>query len=244
MKITAIENFARLYDDATREGLQPPGDAQIIRLDYNLVDPKAAYDHLENVLSGYVKYAGIPGLPSLLGGNGLERLVWVSAGVPRDALYIFRQAISNARSAGRKEVAVVDINMAAAESLTEKESYINDDASGVDSLVRGTIDDIRDFCLKTIRSNAFLVHIDPNDARYQAIKKVADLRFVHVLHPGITPEQAGVKYEALMLDYAFYTGFRKAPSVKEFMSEPKRPLAKELRDLDRYPYTERLTLPV
>lgn len=43
-----------------------------------------------------------------------------------------------------------------------------------------------------------------------------------------------------MLDYAFYTGFRKAPSVKEFKSQPEQPLAKELRQLDRYPDESRL----
>ncbi|EMI15476.1 hypothetical protein RMSM_07598 [Rhodopirellula maiorica SM1] len=243
LKITAIENFARLYDENAREGLQPPGDAQIIRLDYNLVNPKAAHDHLQRVLNGYVQYAGIPSLASLFGNNVLERLVWVAAGVPRDALYIFRQAIGKARTAGRKMIAVTDINMAAAESLTEKESYINDDAAAESSQIRAAIDDIKQFCLKTSRCNAFLVHIDANDPRYNIIKKVSDLRFLHVLHPGITPEKAGEKYEALMLDYAFYTGFRKAPSVKEFKSQPEQPLAKELRQLDRYPYESRLPEP-
>jgi hypothetical protein len=242
LKITAIENLTSLFDDDAKEGLQPPGDAQIIRLDYNLVNPRAALNHVREVLNGYVKYVGIPSLSSLCGKDVLERLVWTSAGVPRDALYIFSNAITKARAAGRKHVAVMDINMAAADSLTEKERYISDDvAEG--SFVRDVIATLKDFCLKEIKCNAFLMHIDSNDARYRTIKKISDLRFVHVLHPGITPEKAGEKYEALLLDYAFYTGFRKAPSVKEFKTHPEPPLVKELRKLKRFDYSERIVLP-
>ncbi len=196
LKITAIENLTTLYNTTTKDGLQPPGDAQVIRLDYNLVNPKAAHDHIRDVLNGYVKYVGIPSVSSLCGKAVLERLVWVSAGVPRDALYIFSNAITKAIAAERAAVAVMDINMAAADSLTEKERYVTDDVAEDSQLVKEIIEDIKEFCLKEIKCNAFLVHIDTNDRRYHAIKKVSDLRFIHVLHPGITPEQAGEKYEA------------------------------------------------
>ena len=42
-----------------------------------------------------------------------------------------------------------------------------------------------------------------------------------------------------MLDYAFYTGFRKAPSVKEFISGPQQIMAKDLRKLNKYKYDQR-----
>ena len=242
LKITAIENLTTLFNQAEGEGLQTPGDAQVIRLDYNLVDPGAAHDHIVQILDSYVRFVGVPSVAALCGKSGLARLVWVSAGVPRDALYIFNNAMTKAIAAGRKKVAVTDINMAAADSLTEKERYISDDVAEDADVVRRTIEDIKEFCLKEIRSNAFLVHIDASSPKYQILKKVSDLRFVHVLHPGITPEKAGEKYEALLLDYAFYTGFRKAPSVREFKSRPEQPLAKELRKLKRYKYEDRISL--
>jgi hypothetical protein len=240
LKITAIENLTHLFDDKCQEGLQTPGDAQVMRLDYNLVNPHVAFTHIDQILTSYVRFVGIPSLSSLCGNNVKERLVWVSAGVPRDALYIFNNAITKAIAADRKTIAVMDINMAAADSLTEKERFVSDDVAEDATEVLRVVSDIKDFCLKEIRCNAFLAHIDTTDDRYKLLKKVSDLRFIHVLHPGITPEKAGEKYEALMLDYAFYTGFRKAQSVTEFKSQPEQPRAKELRKLNRYRYEDRL----
>jgi GTPase SAR1 family protein len=236
LKITAIENLTTLLHEGTKEGLQTPGDAQVIRLDYNLVNPNEALNHTRKILESYVKYVGVPSTAGITGNNVTERLVWVAAGVPRDALYIFNNAITKALAAGRKSIAVTDINMAAADSLTEKERYVSDDVAEDAPVLMKVVDDIKDYCLREIRCNAFLVRLDTADERYRLLKKVSDLRFIHVLHPGITPTTAGEKYEAYMLDYAFYTGFRKAPSVKEFMSIPQQPLVKDLRKLDRYRY--------
>lgn len=242
LKITAIENLTRLQNEAEQEGLQTPGDAQIIRLDYNLVDPGRAHEHILEIVGSYVKYVRIPSPLALCGKGVLERLTWVSAGVPRDALYIFTNAITKAIAGKRKSIGLVDVNMSAADSLTEKERHVSEDVGEDAQRVIAAVNDIKTFCLKDIRSNAFLVHWDPVSPLYQVIKKASDLRFIHVLHPGITPEQAGEKYEAFMLDYAFYTGFRKAPSVRELKATPQTTSAKELRKLKRYAYKERLPL--
>jgi hypothetical protein len=239
LKITAIENLTTLFNEGTGEGLQTPGDAQVIRLDYNLVDPGSALAHTRKILEGYVSYVGVPSLSIISPPNVIERLVWVSAGVPRDAIYIFNNALTRALAAKRSSVAVTDINMAAAESLTEKEKYVSDDVAEDTERIMRIVNDVKDYCLKEIRCNAFLVRLESADSRYRLIKKVSDLRFIHVIHPGITPGSAGEKYEAYMLDYAFYTGFRKAPSVTEFISTPKQPTAKELRKLNRYSYHTR-----
>ena len=216
-----------------------PGDAQVIRLGYKLVNPSAALNHIRDIIESYARYVGIPSLSSLAGKKVFERLVWVSACVPRDALYIFNNAITKAFEAGRKKVAVTDINMAAADSLTEKERYVSYDVEEDSAIVIIVVNDIKDFFLKEVHSNAFLVHLDSADFKYRIINKVSDLRFIHVLHPGITPKKSGKKYEAFMLDYAFYTRFGKAHSVKEFQSKPTLPLAKYLRKLKRYSYHQR-----
>lgn len=240
LKIATIENLSKLFSERTQEGLQTPGDAQVIRLDHSLVDPSAALKHIKTILNSYVAYVGIPSIASLCGKNVIERLIWVSAGVPRDAIYIFNNSITKAIAQGRKEVAVMDVNMAAAESLTEKEKNLSEDISGEQNDVKTLIDDIRKYCIKDIKQNAFLIHIEPNNSKYQLIKRISDLRLIHVLHPGITPEKAGEKYEAYLLDYAYYTGFRKAPSVKEFKPSPDVLSVKELRKLKRYNYNERM----
>lgn len=239
IKATAIENLTRLYNPNDQIGLQPPGDAQVIRLDYNLVNPGAAYDHIRNILNSYVQYVGIPSISSLAGMSTLQRLTWVCAGVPRDALYILNNAITKAIAARRKSVTVTDINMAAADSMIEKERYVSADVAGNSGPIQHVIEDIKEFC-KESKRNAFLVHIEFNNPRYQLMHKVSDLRFIHVLHPGITPEKAGEKYEVFLLDYAFYTGFRKTPSIKEVVAKPTTPTVKQLRKLPRYDYNQRL----
>lgn len=241
LKITAIENLTRLYNEVKQEGLQTPGDAQVVKLDYNLVNPHIAHDHIINILNSYVKYVGIPSTKSIVSGNPvLERLTWVSAGVPRDALYIFNNSISKAIANKRGKISVTDINMSAAESMIEKEHNISEDVQAKDSFIGKVIDDIKSFCIKEEKSNAFLIRINMDDSRYHQIHKISDLRFIHILHPGITPEKAGEKYEVFLLDYAFYTGFRKATSVKELSPKLKLPTAKELRKLPRYRYEDRL----
>jgi hypothetical protein len=240
LKTTSIEYLTRLYDPEAQVGLQPPGDAQVIRLDYNLMNPEAAFNHIKSILDSYVKYVGIPSISSLTGILPLERLTWTCAGVPRDALYIFNNAISKALAAKRSAVTVTDINMASAESLTEKERYISDDVRDNSAKVRDVIEDIREFCVKEAKCNAFLVHIKFRDPTYEVIHRISDLRFIHVLHSGITPETAGEKYEVFLLDYAFYVGFRKTPSVREVVSKPITPAVKELRKLRRYNYEERM----
>lgn len=241
LKITTIENLTNLYSEAQQEGLQTPGDAQVIRLDYNLVNPEAALEHIQNIMSSYVTYVGIPSLGTITYSKDvLNRLVWTSAGVPRDALYIFNNAIAKALAERRKGVAVTDVNMAAAESMNEKEHNLSDDVEDEQNDVRAAIEDIKKFCLRDKRCNAFQVRIDTDNPKFRMVHKVCDLRFIHILHPGITPEKAGEKYEVYLLDYAFYTGFRKAPSIKTIVPTLRLPSAKELRKLDRYPYDDRI----
>jgi hypothetical protein len=81
LKITAIENLTRLQNETEQEGLQTPGDAQIIRLDYNLVDPGRAHEHIVEIVGSYVKYVGISS-PQALCGDG--RLGTPDLGVRRD----------------------------------------------------------------------------------------------------------------------------------------------------------------
>ena len=243
LKITSIENLTNLYNELQQEGLQTPGDAQVIRLDYNLVNPEAAFKHIDRILNSFIKYVGIPSLSTIIYRREvLERLVWACAGVPRDALYIFNNAIAKALAEKRKAVAITDVNMAAAESMIEKEHNLSDDVEDTQNDVLRVIEDIKKFCLREARSNAFQVRIDNDSPKFRMIQKVSDLRFIHILHPGITPERAGEKYEVYLLDYAFYTGFRKAPSVREIVPTLRLPLAKELRKLERYPYEERIVL--
>ena len=233
LKISAIESLTSLFNYELSEGMQPPGDIQIIRLDYNLVYPEKAHKHINDILGSYVEYSGIPSLNKICESKTRRRLTWTCAGVPRDALYIFNNSISKAINEKRKKIAITDINMSAADSMTEKERFISDDVSDNQKTIRGLIEEIKDFCVDVAHSNAFLVHIDYRSDKYKLIKKLIDLRFLHILHPGITPDRRNEKYEALLLDYAFYTGFRRTSTIQEFKEIPKSFTSKELRGLKK-----------
>ncbi|MDM8552750.1 chromate resistance protein [Desulfobacterales bacterium HSG2] len=94
--------------------------------------------------------------------------------------------------------------------------------------------EIKSFCVDQAHSNVFLIHADSKNEKYQLVKKLIDLRFLHILHPGITPDKRNEKYEALLLDYAFYTGFRRTSAIKEFKEVPKSFTFKELRGLKKF----------
>jgi hypothetical protein len=93
------------------------------------------------------------------------------------------------------------------------------------------LEDLKDFCIKQKRKNAFLVEIQNDDPVYQNITKLVDLRLVHVISEGITVGEAGRKFLALILDYGFYTGIRAAQSVDLFNKQTERVTYKELRKL-------------
>ncbi len=147
LKISAIENLTSLYNYELSEGMQSPGDIQIIRLDYNLLNPERAHKHISEILKSYAQYAGIPSLNKIFDLRTRHRLTWVCAGVPRDALYIFDNSISKAMNENRKKVAITDINMAAADSMTEKEKFLSDDVSDDQQSLRELIEEIKSFCV-------------------------------------------------------------------------------------------------
>jgi hypothetical protein len=95
LKLSAIETLTKSWDAGTHTGLQVPHDAQTIKLDYNLTMPDKAASHIEGILDAHAVYCGLPSVRFLCtSGDVISRLVWVSAGVPRDALNMFAQAMT------------------------------------------------------------------------------------------------------------------------------------------------------
>jgi hypothetical protein len=113
----------------------------------------------------------------------------------------------------------------------EKLKDVERDSGGDLEEVQDLLAEVKKFCITLKRKNAFLVEIKNANHRYQLVQKLAALRLVHILHEGITPNKAGKRFVALMLDYGFYVGIRAAKSVELIPSEPRALLAKELRSL-------------
>lgn len=232
MKISAIETFVRTFDAEARLGLEVPQDAQNIKLDYNLTTPDQANTQIEAILNSHAKFCGIRAIRRLCtSGNVLARLTWVAAGVPRDALYLFAQAITKAAVEGRKRVSVSNVNLAASETLSVKLKDLQTDASNRSNELNGLLDEIKIFCITEEKSNAFLVEISSGNRVFDNILRLCQLRLLHVISEGITPQEAGKKYLGLILDYGFYTGIRAARSVDLFNQQSSKVAYKELRAL-------------
>jgi len=205
---------------------------QEIKLDYNLTIPEKATEHITSILDAHATYCGLPSIKSLCTSpDALSRLVWVSAGVPRDALSIFGQAMTKAALSGGKRVSVSSVNIAASETVNVKLRELDTDASGEADGLHVVLEELREFCVKQKRKNAFLVEIRNDNLVYQRILKLVDLRLMHVINEGISVGEAARKYLALILDYGFYTGVRAARSVDLFNKQTKKVSRKELRNL-------------
>ena len=234
LKLSAIETLTRSWDAKAHTGLQVPHDAQTIELDYNLTMPDKAATHLEGILDAHAIYCGLPSVRFLCtSGDVLSRLVWVSAGVARDALNLFAQAMTKGAIEGRTLVSVTNVNVAASEMVSQKLKDLEVDVPGktIEEDLAQTLEKVKDFCVRNKRRNAFLAEIRNDSTLYQNILKLVDLRLLHVISEGITVGEAGRKYVALILDYGFYTGIRAAQSVELFNKQTERVPYKDLRKL-------------
>ena len=234
LKISAIESLTRLYNVVSQEGLQVPHDAQTILLDYNLTLPEKALTHITGILDAHAKYCGLSSIRSLCTSDDvLNRLIWVSAGVPRDALNLFAQAMSKGSASTRSKVAVTDVNVAASElgSRKEAEVYADVPEASEESDLKETLASLREFCVKDQKRNAFLVEVKNEEILYGRVRKLVDLRLVHVIMESLTIGEVGRKYTAYILDYSFYTGFRAAQSVELFNKRNELVKRESLRSL-------------
>lgn len=231
IKVSGIEQFSRPWNSQGQIGLESPHDALVLKLDYNLTMPEKSRTHIQNILDAHARYCGLPSIAYISGADVLSRLVWVAAAVPRDALHLFSQAITRASSQDQKKVSITSINVAASEVAEQKLRDIEHDHSPRTASTRTILDQLKEFCIKDKRQNAFLLEIKNDDAGFSSVQDLIALRLVHVLHEGITPHEAGKRYQALMLDYGFYVGIRAARSVDLFQKKPERPAAKDLRKL-------------
>jgi len=232
LKLSAIETLTRLYDSAGHIGLEVPHDTQVIRLDYNLTIPDRATEHLETILNSQAQFCGLPSIRRLcVSADVIPRLTWVSAGVPRDALYLFSQAMTKASLAGRNRVSVSNVNQAASETLSIKQRDLETDLTRDSGALSRLIEEIREFCVTQERQNAFLVEIGFESDLFEKVRALVDLRLLHVINEGVSVGKAGQKYIALILDYGYYTGIRAAKSVDLFNKQTERVTNKQLRGL-------------
>lgn len=237
LKVAGLRSLLNYYDPSSRKGLQIPGDAQMVSLDLTLENPQAAEGHLAAILLSFMAAIGYSSYVSVLPEHAFRRLVWANAGVPRDFLQMFARSLEHANKARHASITLGDINIAIGEFGQRKIDEMQEDARNVEGHLRDTIDYLVDFCLSSRERpvNAFLVRTGQSAER-TVITTLSDLRLVHLIHQSITPDRAGETYEAFILDYSLFTGFRRKRNVKEMLPEEGEQFrASALRQLPKLP---------
>jgi len=228
IKISSIETLTTTYDTESREGMQLGHDLQKISLDYNLTTPDKTYEHIKSILNSIAQYCGLHSIQKLCRSNDvLKRLVWATAGVPRDALSIFSQAMSRSQN---KMVAVSAIISASLNLLNTKMQELENDTNELSNRLNDLLEQIKQFCFDA-ETNAFLVK---KNQSLQDILRLADLRLLHIIHEGFTPHKAGEQYIALILDYSFYVSERISSKIKPHNANLEKTETKKLRNLPTF----------
>jgi len=231
LKVAGLRSLLNYYSAQTRQGLQVPGDAQIISLDLTLENPEAAESHLCAILEGFLKAVGYSSAASLPDA-AFRRLAWANAGVPRDFLQMFARATEHARRNKHALVTLSDVNVAIGEFGQQKMDELSQDARNSAGELRDMLSALEAYCLDEKQTNAFLLASEDSTER-NLVHVLSDLRLVHLINQSITPDRAGERYEAYILDYSLFTGFRRRQNIREMVPKEGQFKASELRNLPK-----------
>ena len=220
------------YSPKTRQGLQVPGDAQYISLDLTLENPEAAETHLRAILEGFLKAVGYSLNGTVIPDAAFRRLAWANAGVPRDFLQMLGRSLEHAQRNRHSTITLSDVNVAIGEFGQQKMDDLQRDARNEAGVLREMLSKLEKLCLEDNGVNAFLIRSDDSKERV-LVQILSDLRMVHLIHQSITPARAGERFEAFILDYSLFTGFRRRPNVREMVPQELQFKAAELRALPK-----------
>jgi hypothetical protein len=234
LKVAGLSSLLNVYSPRDRKGLQVPGDAQYVSLDLTLENPEAAQAHLRAILEGFLKAVGYNLGSSVIPEAAFRRLAWANAGVPRDFLQMFGRSLEHANRNRHATVTLSDVNVAIGEFGQQKMDDLQEDARNEAGDLRHALSRLEALCLDDKKINAFLVRSDNSPERV-IVQVLSDLRMVHLIHQSITPGKAGQRFEAFILDYSLFTGFRRRPNVKEMIPKELQFKASELRALPKVP---------
>ncbi|MBJ9967277.1 ATP-binding protein [Burkholderia seminalis] len=234
LKVAGLSSLLNVYSPSDRKGLQVPGDAQYVSLDLTLENPEAAQAHLRAILEGFLNAVGYGLGSSVIPEAAFRRLAWANAGVPRDFLQMFGRSLEHASRNRHVTVTLSDVNIAIGEFGQQKMDDLQRDARNEAGVLRNALSRLESLCLDDSKINAFLVRSDDSNERV-IVQVLSDLRMVHLIHQSITPGKAGERFEAFILDYSIFTGFRRRPNVKEMIPKELQFKASELRALPKVP---------
>lgn len=216
LKIASIRHLTNWWQASPPTGLQSGQDADLIDLDVTLQDPEKASNFLEGILAEYGRRVGIVTLSRVFNRTALDRLVLASGAVPRDYMVLAVSALGRARRRPNARLAgVQDVNQAAGDAASSKIQELEEDMaanSGVAEQTLRSLAVIRDFCLEKESFTYFLVGYrdkEQSPKLYSLLTDLMDVRLIHLIDSGVSDShQAGLRFEAYMLDLSQFSGSR------------------------------------
>jgi hypothetical protein len=216
LKIASIRHLTNWWQASPPTGLQSGQDADLIDLDVTLQDPEKASGFLEGILSEYGRRVGVTALSRIFNRTALDRLVLASGAVPRDYMVLAVSALGRARRRPNARLAgVQDVNQAAGDAANSKIQELEEDMaanSGVAERTLKSLSTVRNFCLDEKAFTYFLVGYRDKERfpeLYSLLTDLMDVRLIHLVDSGVSDShQAGLRFEAYMLDLSQFSGSR------------------------------------
>jgi AAA domain-containing protein len=214
-KFATLRHASMLFADRGNQptGAQERHDYQPINVDFTLADFKKTADQLREILYRYGEKAGMDRgqIDALFMGEGFDRLVLASGGVPRDFLSLLLEALSP-KAPGEEKIGKDDVRILSLTVLQRRieELKVDSEQQDQDALIRG-IYAIRKFCLDK-KANVFLladrVLQEPNGIR-DLINRLLDYRIIHSVGSALTHKSIPGTFNAYMIDIGAYANLRK-----------------------------------
>jgi hypothetical protein len=214
-KFATLRHASILFAD---RGSQPTGaqerhDYQPINVDFTLADFKKTAAQLREILYRYGEKARMTReqIDALFMGEGFDRLVLASGGVPRDFLSLLLEALSQ-KPPGQERIGKDDVRILSLAVLQRRieELKVDSEQRDQDALIKG-IYAIRKFCLDK-KANVFLVSDrvlqEPNGIR-DLINRLLDYRIIHSVGAALTHKSIPGTFNAYMIDIGAYANLRK-----------------------------------
>ena len=214
-KFATLRHASILFADRGNQptGAQERHDYQPLNVDFTLADFKKTAAQLREILHRYGRRAEMEEaqIDALFMGEGFNRLVLASGGVPRDFLSLLLEALST-KAAGEERIGKDDVRILSLTVLQRRieELKVDSEQQDQDALIKG-IYAIRKFCVDR-KTNVFLVSDrvlqEPNGIR-DLINRLLDYRIIHSVGAALTHKSLSGTFNAYMIDIGAYANLRK-----------------------------------
>lgn len=214
-KFATLRHASILFADRGNQptGAQERHDYQPIDVDFTLADFKKTAAQLREILYRYGEKANMQRaqVDALFMGQGFDRLVLASGGVPRDFLSLLLEALSQ-KPLGEERIGKDDVRTLSLTVLQRRieELKFDSEQQDQDALIKG-IYAIRKFCLDR-KANVFLVGDrvlqEPNGIR-DLINRLLDYRIIHSVGGALTHKSNPGTFNAYMIHIGAYANLRK-----------------------------------